>query len=205
MASAVFSEFKKVSTMTSKTAPNKIGVFLDRDGVINSGGLINKPEELKLIDGVVEAIASLKQAGFVVGVVTNQGGLSEDLSGNVTWKKAPMNRAALAAIHAEMLRLLGPTAQPDFIKFCPHAKKVNCDCRKPKAGMLRQAAAEFNVDLAKSYMVGDMATDILAGVSAGATPLFVLTGFEPEQKDKCPPGTLVFPSLREAAAFILSK
>lgn len=191
--------------MTCKSSPQKKGVFLDRDGVINSGGLINKPADLVLIPGVVEAIASLKQAGYVVGVVTNQGGLSEDLNGNVTWKNAPMNRAALASIHAELLRLLGPTAQPDFIKFCPHAKKVDCECRKPKAGMLRDAASEFDIDVSKSFMVGDMATDIQAGINAGATPLFVLSGFEPQQKDKCPAGTLVFPSLVEAAAFILSK
>ena len=178
-------------------------VFLDRDGVINAGGLINSPEDLKLIDGAAEAIAALKKAGFVVGICTNQGGLSEDFDGNVVWKQRPLTREKLSAIHAHMLNLLGPDAQPDFIKICPHAKKIVCECRKPKGGMLKEAGKEKNVDMAKSFMVGDMATDILAGIDAGVTPVFVLSGFEPEQKDKCPAGTLVFPSLKEAAVHII--
>jgi D-glycero-D-manno-heptose 1,7-bisphosphate phosphatase len=185
-------------------AGKRRGVFLDRDGVVNQGGLINKVEDLKLIDGSAQAIADLRQAGMVVGLVTNQGGLSEDLEGNVRWKQRPMTREKLADIHAELLRLLGPSAQPDFIEFCPHAKSIVCECRKPKPGMLLRAAQAHNIDLASSFMVGDMATDVQAGINAGVTPLLVLSGFEAEQKDKCPPGTLIFPSLKEVARFILN-
>ncbi|MBS1990103.1 MAG: HAD-IIIA family hydrolase [Cyanobacteria bacterium SZAS LIN-3] len=178
-------------------------VFLDRDGVINTGGLINSASDLKLIPGAARAIASLKKAGYLVGICTNQGGLSEDFDGNVVWKQRPLNREKLAEIHAELSRQLGAKAQPDFIKICPHAKKIVCTCRKPKGGMLTEAGKEFDVDMSRSFMVGDMATDVLAGIDAGVAPLFVLSGFEPEQKDKCPAGTLVFPSLKEAAAHII--
>ena len=130
-------------------------------------------------------------------------GLSEDFDGNVVWKQRPLNREMLSAIHDEMLRLLGDEAKPDFIKICPHAKKIDCACRKPKAVMLLAAAAEFDVDLSRSYMIGDMVTDIKAGIAAGVTPIFVASGFEPEQLAKCPQDTLNFPSLVEAAALII--
>ena len=69
--------------------------------------------------------------------------------------------------------------------------------------MLLSAAAEHNVDLARSYMVGDMSTDVFAGINAGVTPVFVMSGHDPAQKDACPGGTLVFPSLKEVAQFLL--
>lgn len=178
-------------------------VFLDRDGVINSGGLLNAPSDVVLLDGVVEAIISLKQAGFLTGICSNQNGLSEDFEGNVVWKQRPLTRDKLAAIHAELFRQLGLEALPNFVQICPHAKKLDCGCRKPKAGMLLSAAHQHHIDLSRSFMIGDMYIDIMAGINAGVTPLLVLTGFDPEQKDRCPPGTLVFPSLKEAAAFVL--
>ena len=180
-------------------------VFLDRDGVINRGGLVNAPADLHLIDGVAAAIASLKKAGYAVVICTNQNGLSEDFDGNIVWKQRPLTREMLADIHVELHRLLGVEAKPDLIKVCPHAKKIDCACRKPKGGMLLEAAAELGIDLnlSRSFMIGDMSTDIKAGIAAGVTPLFVRSGFEPAQIDKCPEGTLAFASLVEAAAYIL--
>ncbi len=192
----------QISKTSTSDASKRSCVFLDRDGVINVGGLINAASDVKLIDGVVEAISSLKEAGFLVGVCTNQGGLSEDFEGNVVWKQRPLTRDKLNEIHAELFRLLGDAARPDFVKICPHAK-IDCACRKPKAGMLLSAAAEHNVDLARSYMVGDMSTDVFAGINAGVTPVFVMSGHDPAQKDACPAGTLVFPSLKEVAQFLL--
>src|SRR5262249_9099055 len=148
----------------------------------------------------VEAIISLKKAGFTVGVVTNQSGLSEDYDGNIVWKKAPLNRAMLQAIHERMLELLGAEAKPDFIKFCPHAKKLKCKCRKPEPGMINSAVAEFGIDKSRSFMVGDMSSDIFFGINADVTPLLVLSGFDPKQQDECPEGTLKFAALPEAAA-----
>lgn len=186
-------------------AKKRACVFLDRDGVLNTGGLINQPSELHLIPGAAQAVASLKRAGYKVGLASNQNGLSEDEAGNIVWKQRPLTREKLSAIHDELGSQLGADAQLDFIKFCPHAKKVTCACRKPRGGMLVEAAKEHNIDLSRSFMIGDMSTDILAGLDAGVTPLFVLSGFEPAQKDKCPPGTLVFASIVEAAAYILKE
>ena len=80
----------QISKTSTSDASKRSCVFLDRDGVINVGGLINAASDVKLIDGVVEAISSLKEAGFLVGVCTNQGGLSEDFEGNVVWKQRPL-------------------------------------------------------------------------------------------------------------------
>lgn len=180
-------------------------VFLDRDGVINKGGLINKPSEFELIEGVPESIAALKQAGYIVGCVTNQGGLGEGLGGEIVWPNHPLSREQLAAIHAEMSRQLGPHAQLDFIEICPHHKIIPCGCRKPEPGMLLKAAHERKLDLSTAWMIGDMATDIRAGLNAGVKPILVLSGFDPKQRDKCPKGTLILPSLREAAEYILTR
>src|SRR5579864_888877 len=121
-------------------------VFLDRDGVINEGGQINRPEEVRVFPGAAEAIARLREAGFAIVVVTNQGGLGEGFDGRVMWRRAPLNRQDLENIHEELLRQLGPEAEPDLIKVCPHATFLNCNCRKPKAGMLRSAARELDLD-----------------------------------------------------------
>lgn len=182
-------------------------VFLDRDGVITSGININVADETRLVPGAKEAIAKLKSAGFLVICVTNQGGIGENLDGSVRWKGRPLTREALAAIHVRLAELLGDCAKLDAIKFCPHSKSVVCPCRKPAAGMITEAAAEFDVDLAASFMVGDRASDIQAGVNAGTTNILVLTGPDGDQtteKDGLPAGTKVVPSIVEAADYILS-
>lgn len=183
-------------------------VFLDRDGVINQGMNINRPEDFKLIDGVVGAISRLKQAGYLVILASNQGGLGEDLDGSIRWKSRPMSREQLAAVHGEMAKLLGETAALDDIKFCPHSKSVPCQCKKPSPGMLVEAAAEFGIDLQQSFMVGDRATDVAAGNAAGVTAILVLSGpdgADTADKEQVPPGTHIFPSLVEAADWILGQ
>ena len=190
--------------MSSQT--KRRAVFLDRDGVINHAGKVDRVEEFHMIDGVPEAMRSLKQAHLPLVITTNQGGLGEDFDGNVVWDKARLDRHHLAEIHAKMLQLLGPEGSPDLIKFCPHANwDYDCHCHKPKPGMLLDAAAELNIDLAGSWMVGDRCTDIEAGIAAGVTPILVLTGESNDEVSKCPPGTIVMPSLKEAAQFILSQ
>jgi D-glycero-D-manno-heptose 1,7-bisphosphate phosphatase len=180
-------------------------VFLDRDGVINEGMNINVPEDFVLVAGVKEAITKLKKAGFLVIVVSNQGGLGEGHDGSIIWKNHPLTREALAAIHVKMVTELGPEAALDDINFCPHFTKLGCECRKPKPGMIKDAAAKFGIDLARSVMVGDRETDVQTGIAAGVTPLFVLSGPDSEeQKQKVPAGTLIFPSLVEAADWILA-
>ena len=136
-------------------------------------------------------------------VVTNQGGLGEGFKGERVWKNAALTRADLEAIHVEMLAQLGPDAAPDLIKVCPHASYLNCNCRKPKPGMLRAAARELDLDLPASWLVGDRGTDLEAGLAAGARPILVLTGdgdkAAPEWDGRAP----IVPSLWEAAQLVL--
>src|SRR5262249_42856012 len=177
--------------------------FLDRDGVLNEGGKLNSVSELKLLPQAAASMRRLKAAERKRILVTNQGGLGEDLNGNRFWKGAPMTRAQLQTIHAEMCRRLGPVA-PDLIKFCPPSKSIECLCRKPLPGMLREAAGELGIDLGRSYMIGDMVTDVEAGLAAGCTPILVCTGFDKTQKDKCPPTTIIVPTIKEAVDFVLA-
>jgi D-glycero-D-manno-heptose 1,7-bisphosphate phosphatase len=134
--------------------------FLDRDGVINANvprdGRPVAPtriEELRILPGVAEAIAKLKAEQFMVIVVTNQPDLA---TGRLT-------RAALQAIHDELLRRL----PIDDIKICPHTAADACPCRKPKPGMLVEAAAEYEIALNNSFVIGDRISDIEAGIAAG--------------------------------------
>jgi D-glycero-D-manno-heptose 1,7-bisphosphate phosphatase len=172
-------------------------VILDRDGVINhdSDQYIKSPEEWKPIPGSLAAIARLNQAGYRVVVATNQSGVGRGL----------LEMDTLIAIHDKMLRALGQVGgRIDAIFFCPHIDADNCDCRKPKAGMLREIAARFNSDLAGVPAVGDSLRDLVSAVAVGAQPMLVLTGKGRKTIDNpaLPADTLVFPDLAAAAAHI---
>lgn len=145
-------------------------VFIDRDGTINKYvGLLRDLDEFELIDGVAEAIKKINQSGFLAIVVTNQPVVAR---GEVTLSE-------LEEIHNKMETLLGEAAAYlDGIYYCPHHPhrgyegerpeyKIECECRKPKPGMLKKAAEDFNIDLSQSWMVGDGENDIKAGIAAG--------------------------------------
>ncbi|WP_051554227.1 D-glycero-beta-D-manno-heptose 1,7-bisphosphate 7-phosphatase [Desulfobulbus elongatus] len=151
-------------------------IFLDRDGTINEQmGYINHLSRFHLLPGVGEAIRRLNEHDLPVVVVTNQSGLA----------RGYFPESLLDAVHAEMHRLLALAgARLDGLYVCPHhpeAKderyRLNCSCRKPKAGLLEQAARELGLDLARSYMVGDRWSDLRCGAAVGATSLLVLTGY----------------------------
>lgn len=156
------------------------GVFLDRDGVINSYaynaefGTIDSPAhpgEFVLTRGAAEAIAKLNQAGLFVAVVSNQPGVA----------KGRFSPALLDAVTGEMKRRIEQAgARFDAVYYClhhPDAKieeyRIACDCRKPKPGLLYRAASEWDIDLERSYVVGDGVVDVLAGKRAGAKALFI--------------------------------
>ncbi len=145
-------------------------VFLDRDGTINKYvGFLRNIDELEILPGVSEAIKTINASGYLAIVVTNQPVIAR---GEVTFDQ-------LHEIHNKMETLLGVEgAYLDGIYFCPHHPhkgyngerlelKVECECRKPKPGMLKKAAEDFNIDLATSWMVGDEENDIKAGKAAG--------------------------------------
>jgi D-glycero-D-manno-heptose 1,7-bisphosphate phosphatase len=173
----------------------KKAAFLDRDGVINANverdGRPVAPttiEEFRLLPGVEGAVLRLKAAGFAVIVVTNQPDLA-------TGRTSP---ATVEAMHAEIRRRLAV----DDIKTCRHVDADNCFCRKPKPGLILEAAAEGDIDLAGSYVVGDRWRDVEAGRAAGCLTIFVDYGYVqdgPLHPDK------IVRSLPEAVAFIVNQ
>lgn len=173
-------------------------VILDRDGVINydSDHFIKNPDEWKPIPGSLEAIAELNQAGFRVALATNQSGISRGL----------FDMTTLNAIHDKMYRALAQNGgRIDALFYCPHASDQNCDCRKPKPGMLLEIAHRFGTNLANVPSIGDSLRDLQAGASLGVKPMLVLTGKgkATQAKGGLPEGTLIFENLAQAAKHII--
>jgi D-glycero-D-manno-heptose 1,7-bisphosphate phosphatase len=170
-------------------------VILDRDGTINqdSDQYIKSPVEWKPIPGSLEAIARLTQGGWRIAVATNQSGIARGL----------FDMSTLNAIHAEMHRAVGQAGgRIDAIFFCPHAADSNCECRKPKPGLLREIGTRFDVELKGVPMIGDSLRDVAAAAAAGAQPWLVLTGNGRKTRDAggLPQGTEVAPDLAAIAA-----
>lgn len=180
-------------------------VFLDRDGTINQEvGYISRPEDVRLIPGSARAIASLNQAGLAVIVVSNQSGLA----------RGYFSLDEMLAVQAEVERQLAEfEARLDGFYYCPHHPRgevahlaVECECRKPKPGMILRAALEHGLDLAGSYMVGDRWRDAACGQEAGLTAIMVATGHpgDPERAIRVRPDHRAA-DLAEAAAWILER
>lgn len=149
------------------TASNsKRAIFLDRDGVVNiDNGYVSVVDDFEFIEGVIEALQKLKDKGYLLVIITNQSGIargyfSEDQFNALTewmdWSLADRG------------------VDLDGIYYCPHHAehgigeyKIDCDCRKPKAGMINEAVKELDIDLSQSVLVGDKVSDIQAGIAAG--------------------------------------
>jgi len=172
--------------MTIKTA-----VFLDRDGVINEVltkrvKFVNKPQQLFFLPGVPQAIKKLNEFFDYVFVVTNQGGVGLGF----------MKEEQLKKIHVHMAKELKKQgAIIDEVVYCAHKPKAGCACRKPNSKLIVDLAEKYNVDLAKSYMVGDTDTDIIAGKRAGTKGVFL--GKHDALADA------VFPDLLQAVNWII--
>lgn len=158
-------------------------VFLDRDGVVNyEVNLLSKPEQVQLIPGAAEAIRYINASGFLAIIVTNQPVIARNLC----------DLTDLKYIHDWLETLLGRQhAYLNAIYFCPHHPdagypeerreyKIVCNCRKPAPGMLLQAATDWNIDMAHSYMIGDTQRDIQAGESAGCSQSFLIPTNTPD-------------------------
>ena len=173
----------------------KRAVFLDRDGVINRAIVRNgRPyppatlEQLEFLPGAEQAIHKLRKAGFLVIVVTNQ----PDVATGV------QSREMVEAMH-HRLRAAGLC---DDVKACYHTDADGCDCRKPKPGMLINAAREWQIDLARSFMVGDRWRDVAAGKAAGCHTFFIDYKYREQRADG--PNAVVG-SLEEAGELILQE
>jgi D-glycero-D-manno-heptose 1,7-bisphosphate phosphatase len=170
-------------------APSKL-IILDRDGVINydSDEFIKSPDEWIPIPGSLEAVARLNQAGYRVVVATNQSGIARGYFDMMT----------LNAIHQKLHRSAQAVgADIDAVFFCPHAAADNCDCRKPKPGLMQAIAKRFNVSLKGVPTVGDSLRDLQAGFLVGCEPYLVLTGKGEKTLEKggLPPSTAIYPNL----------
>ncbi|MFT0533643.1 D-glycero-beta-D-manno-heptose 1,7-bisphosphate 7-phosphatase [Castellaniella hirudinis] len=144
-------------------------IILDRDGVINedSDAYIKSPDEWVPIPGSLEAIGRLSQAGWRVVVASNQSGLARGL----------FTMETLGDIHQRMRQAASEVGgRIDAIFFCPHGPGAQCDCRKPKPGMLLDIARRLDVRLEGIPLVGDSLRDLQAGASVGCSPWLVLTG-----------------------------
>jgi D-glycero-D-manno-heptose 1,7-bisphosphate phosphatase len=173
-------------------------IILDRDGVINydSDQFIKSPEEWKPLPGSLEAIARLCQAGYRVVVATNQSGVGRGL----------FDMPTLNAIHEKMHKACAlEGGRIDAVFFCPHAADADCECRKPKSGMIKEIAERYAMDLDGVLSVGDSLRDLEASVQLGAQPVLVLTGkgTKTQAKGGLPPGTLIFPDLAAVAATLV--
>lgn len=172
----------KEGRISAKNLKNKQkAIFLDRDGTINKYvGFLRNIDDFELIDGAAEAIRKINESGYLAIVVTNQPVIAR---GEVSFEE-------LEEIHNKMETLLGKEgAYLDAIYYCPHHPhkgyegerpelKIDCDCRKPKPGMLLKAAADFNIDLSRSWMVGDGENDIKAGINAGCKTVLLSSSNE---------------------------
>jgi D,D-heptose 1,7-bisphosphate phosphatase len=160
----------------SNLALKQKAVFLDRDGTINTlNGFVKRPEDLTLMDGAAEARKKINNLGYLTIVITNQPVIAR---GDVDFE-------TLDLIHMKMETDLGKQgAYIDDLFYCPHHPdrgfpgerpeyKFDCDCRKPKPGMILEAAKKYNINLEQSYMVGDDERDIQAGINAGCIPIFL--------------------------------
>lgn len=154
----------------------KRAVFLDRDGTINRDvGYPNSYGMIKIFSYSFAAVRKINEAGFLAVIVTNQSGVG----------KGFIEEKNLHNIHQKMrLAFAEKKAYFDGIYYCPHYEKAevpeyrkDCSCRKPNPGMALQAARDLNIDISKSYMIGDKVEDILFGVNIHATPILLLTGF----------------------------
>jgi len=174
-------------------------VILDRDGVINfdSDQYIKSPSEWRPIPGSIEAIARLNQNGFRIAVATNQAGIGRGL----------FDMATLNAMNDKMMELVfRQGGRIDALFFCPHTAVEECNCRKPRTGMLEEIAARFHTDLKCVPSVGDSLKDLQAAERVGAQPILVLTGkgARTREEGRMPKKTLVFENLAEAARHLVS-
>lgn len=153
-------------------------IFLDRDGTINKYvGFLTKPEEFVINDGVIDAIKRINQSSYLCIVVTNQPVIAR---GDVTFD-------GLSEIHNKMETILGDgNCYLDAIYYCPHHPdkgfvgevpelKIDCNCRKPKPGLLLKASERYNIDLLKSWVIGDGDSDILVGKNCGCKTIYIGT------------------------------
>ncbi len=188
------------SPLTPHRKTARRAVFLDRDGTLNvEKEYLHRSEDFELLPGVPEALKRLQDAGFMLVVVTNQSGIAR---GYYSLEDVDiLHRYMCSELERYGAKLAG-------IYVCPHHPTTgkepfvkDCDCRKGKPGMLLQAAAELDIDLSRSFMIGDKASDATAGLNAGCRSYLVATGHPIEPLGEIP----IFTDLSAAVSAILEE
>lgn len=169
--------------------------FLDRDGTINiDHGYVYKLEDFEFVDKAIDGMKNLQDAGFIVGIVTNQSGIGQGL-----YTEDDMND-----LHAHMVKELALAGIAiETIAYCPHARDAGCACRKPKPAMVENIARTINgdVDLSKSWVIGDKEADMMMGKAAGTKTALIRSRYWQEDKLEEKPD-LIVDSLYEASLAI---
>ena len=182
-------------------------IFLDRDGVVNvEVDYLHRPEDVILIPGLTEALRKIHEAGYLAIVISNQAGVAKGMFG----------MDAVLSVEKRICELLKEQAAdlPDAFYYCPHHRagvvpeySFDCNCRKPKPGMFLRAVADWQIDPAQSYMIGDRMTDLQAGKNAGcAESILVLTGYGKNCEEQArSEGWPVKGAILDAVEYILKK
>ncbi len=184
-------------------------VFLDRDGTVNvEVGYLRDVADLRLIDGAGAAIRLLNEAGLKVVLVTNQSGVA----------RGYFTESMVHDAHERLDRMLREEgARIDAVYYCPHhptagtsSYTVACDCRKPGTGLIDRAARDLDIDVKKSFVVGDKWSDVELGQRAGAHSILVQSGFAPDDPGNIRPGHISDPdfvarTILEAAEWIIQR
>jgi D,D-heptose 1,7-bisphosphate phosphatase len=198
----VSADIKKGMVSRRNLSHAQRAVFIDRDGTVNQlRGFITRPEDFELLEGAAEAIRSINKAGYLAIIITNQPVIA----------RGEATIGELELIHHKMETELGRDgAFVNDIFYCPHHPdrgfpgerreyKIDCDCRKPKPGLIFRAAQKYHIDLSQSYMAGDDERDVQAGIAAGCRPVFLTPEYETGNKlrEKYGQDLLVFKNLKE--------
>ena len=182
---------------------SRAAVFLDRDGtIIDERSYIDRLALLSVFPWTGDALRLLNRAGYATVVISNQSGLARGM----------FDEPFLTQLHNEIDRRIAP-ARIDGYFFCPHLPdatvaqyRADCDCRKPKPGLIARAASELDLDLSRSWMVGDRWLDVACGRAAGVRSILVRTGYGAHEEARIPPATqadAILNNLMEAVGWIL--
>jgi histidinol-phosphate phosphatase family protein len=196
----------KISRLSKKN--KRPAIFMDRDGtLVEDIDLLHKVEDLKLFPFSSSAIKKINDSDFIAFLITNQPVVARNLC----------DVSVVTQIHSKLEGLLGMEgAYLNDIYFCPHHPdkgypeenpnlKIDCECRKPKTGMISRALSEYNIDAGNSWFIGDATVDIQTGINAGMKTVLVRTGKDGQDKKFEVSPDLVFDNLADAVDFILSK
>jgi D-glycero-D-manno-heptose 1,7-bisphosphate phosphatase len=184
----------------------RAGVFFDRDGTLNEDvDFLTHPDQLRIILGAVDAVRKVNQSGMAACIISNQSGIARGI----------FTESDLAGVHARLIQeFAAGGARFDRIDYCPHHPtagiapyRTACDCRKPMPGMLLRAAQSLDLDLSRSYVIGDKMIDVQAGQAVGSSGILVLTGYGVGSMSECRAAgvapTFIAPTVREAVDFIM--